>query len=225
MGIYMPAYQSNRRRGYGQRNTPNWANPEIVEAYKLANPEVWAWCEAGAKRDNEFACSMVRAINVYGKLTEKQFAAVQNSIVRDRDRAATYAIAEMNATACSVPALETAFANAKAAGVSWPKLTFAEFTFSPAGANSTNPGAIYVKDRETRDYLGKVMNGKFIKSFKCNEVVEADILRVCADPHNEALAYGKKFGVCCACNRTLTDPKSVEKGIGPVCEKTFGWQG
>lgn len=35
----------------------------------------------------------------------------------------------------------------------------------------------------------------------------------------EAKAFGVEFGVCCVCAATLTDPKSVEAGIGPVCAK------
>lgn len=34
-----------------------------------------------------------------------------------------------------------------------------------------------------------------------------------------AAAYGKLYGVCMACGRTLTDEVSIEQGIGPVCSK------
>jgi hypothetical protein len=30
-------------------------------------------------------------------------------------------------------------------------------------------------------------------------------------------------GKCCCCGRTLTTPESVDKGIGPECEKKHGW--
>ena len=32
-----------------------------------------------------------------------------------------------------------------------------------------------------------------------------------------AANMGHAFGICMVCGRTLTDPKSVEAGIGPVC--------
>jgi hypothetical protein len=35
------------------------------------------------------------------------------------------------------------------------------------------------------------------------------------------VAYAKATGVCGACHTTLTDPKSIAKGIGPVCEKKY----
>lgn len=33
----------------------------------------------------------------------------------------------------------------------------------------------------------------------------------------EAAAFGKLYGVCCVCGRTLTDETSIERGIGPIC--------
>lgn len=33
----------------------------------------------------------------------------------------------------------------------------------------------------------------------------------------DAKAMGTRLGVCVVCGRTLTDPDSVERGIGPVC--------
>jgi len=36
---------------------------------------------------------------------------------------------------------------------------------------------------------------------------------------DEAKALGHHFGICCVCGAELSDPKSVEAGIGPVCAK------
>ena len=33
----------------------------------------------------------------------------------------------------------------------------------------------------------------------------------------EAKAWGVETGICCVCSAFLTDPRSVEAGIGPVC--------
>lgn len=33
----------------------------------------------------------------------------------------------------------------------------------------------------------------------------------------EAKAFGHQFGICCVCAALLTDPVSVEAGIGPIC--------
>ncbi len=37
----------------------------------------------------------------------------------------------------------------------------------------------------------------------------------------QAQAFGMRFGVCMVCCRTLTNPKSIEAGIGPVCASKF----
>lgn len=37
----------------------------------------------------------------------------------------------------------------------------------------------------------------------------------------EAKAWGALYGTCCVCGRTLTDEKSIEAGIGPICAQKF----
>lgn len=37
----------------------------------------------------------------------------------------------------------------------------------------------------------------------------------------QAEAYGKMFGVCASCGRVLTNPVSIERGIGPICASKF----
>src|SRR5215831_17219977 len=34
---------------------------------------------------------------------------------------------------------------------------------------------------------------------------------------DEAAAFGLRYGVCCVCGKTLTEAKSVARGIGPKC--------
>lgn len=35
--------------------------------------------------------------------------------------------------------------------------------------------------------------------------------------------YGHQIGECGICHRTLTDPESIDRGIGPVCITKVGW--
>jgi hypothetical protein len=37
----------------------------------------------------------------------------------------------------------------------------------------------------------------------------------------EAKFYGRLYGTCCRCGRTLTDEGSIEAGIGPICAEKF----
>lgn len=42
------------------------------------------------------------------------------------------------------------------------------------------------------------------------------------NPLEAAMKYGKLSGRCCMCGRDLTDPVSIERGIGPICLNGFG---
>ena len=42
-----------------------------------------------------------------------------------------------------------------------------------------------------------------------------------ANPLEAAKKYGKLSGRCCSCGRDLTDPASIEAGIGPICAGKF----
>jgi Family of unknown function (DUF6011) len=42
---------------------------------------------------------------------------------------------------------------------------------------------------------------------------------IARDPKHFAIQFGKRTGICSICGKKLTDPKSVKKGIGPICEK------
>lgn len=54
------------------------------------------------------------------------------------------------------------------------------------------------------------------------------IFRLTADEQlteQQARDVGHSWGVCAVCARTLTNPESVELGIGPVCRGRMGWGG
>ena len=37
----------------------------------------------------------------------------------------------------------------------------------------------------------------------------------------DAKLFGHRFGSCCMCGRLLSDPESIEAGIGPVCANKY----
>ena len=192
-----------------------------ADDWRAANPVEAQWLEKAASRGFEFAVSLSEALNKFGHLTEGQIAAVRKCIVRDNERKVEQAQRAASAPELTVEAIETAFANAKQAGIKWPKLRLDDFVFSPAGANSANAGAVYVKQGET--YLGKVLGGKLFASRDCNNETRDRIVAVATDPHAAAVAYGKRFGRCAVCARELSDEASIERGIGPVCAENYGW--
>ena len=199
---------------------------ERKDAWIRDNADAFAWMRAKAE-SFEFAQAMLDAFNRYGSLTEKQLAAVLRCVARDIERAEARKVeaAERaaNAPVCDVSAIATAFAHAKAKGIKRPKMRLAGYKFSEAPATGRNAGALYVVRVSDDQYMGKVQDGKFSRVRECSVAEEAEIVAVSSDPHNAAIAYGRRTGECCICGRELTNHVSIEAGIGPICAEKFGW--
>lgn len=193
--------------------------------WQNANPVLWQWLDVASKRGSRFAASLIAGVIKFGDLSEGQRAAVEKIIAEDAAKADHRAKAEASAPEVSIARIEQAFAAAAASGKKRLKLKLMAgpeaFVFSPAPQHGKNAGAIYVKSGS--DYLGKVAGGKFIAAFACDEVRKDLIVEACADPEQAAIAYGKQFGSCACCGRELSDPVSVERGIGPICAGKWGW--
>lgn len=196
-----------------------------AQAWRDAHPDQYAWMQKQAPRF-EFAKSMLEALAKYGHFSEKQEAVINRLCAADKERqakwAAERAAAEANAPAIDIGKIEEAFAKASRA-IKKPFLKLAGFKFSPAPAHGQNAGAIYAYDADSREYLGKIKGGKFMKAFKCEPAVAEKIIEVAADPKAAAIAYGKEYGQCACCGRELSNPESVALGIGPICAGRFGW--
>lgn len=198
---------------------------ERLGAFAEEFPAEAAWVEQRRERF-DFAQSMHEAVVKWGVLTDNQMAAVRRCMVkdaeRDQARAKSNAEREANAPRVDTSAIEEAFGKATDAGLKKPRLRFEGFTAKLAPANGRNAGAIYVT-APGDDYLGKIAGGKFYRSRDCGDEAEAMIVATMADPLAAAVAYGRKTGVCSCCGRELTDPVSVERGIGPICESKYGF--
>ena len=90
---------------------------------------------------------------------------------------------------------------------------------SAASATSVNPGALYVKT-EDWDYIGKI-TPKGVLQIRNPDLITKQqkllILEAINEPELTAMNQGKVTGTCCCCGRTLTNPLSIELGIGPIC--------
>lgn len=193
-----------------------------------------AWCEQNPAEYNwlldnagswEFATSLRDSLNKYGGLSEGQIGAIRKCIQRNAERTAAReterkAIAAA-APAVSIEAIEVAFAHAMERGIKRPKVRLGEFKLSVAPAHGANAGAVYVKRGE--EYLGKIKGGRFVRSFTCTEVTEAEVVELCANPAEAAIAYGRRTGQCAICARELTVGESIDRGIGPICAEKYGW--
>ena len=70
-------------------------------------------------------------------------------------------------------------------------------------------------------YLGKVTPAGC--DSRLSDTVKEIIMGAANDPLTAAIRYGKVSGECSCCGRELTDPRSIERGIGPICATKFGW--
>lgn len=204
-----------------------------VDSFMTTYPAVGQWLKAKAAEGSfNFAVSVWAALNKYGHLTDAQLEACARFMAADDARALAKEakVVEVAKAAESANAILTTEAldnlmaslkQASAKGLKKPALRFEGFTVTMAGAASKNAGGLYLKDGGV--YLGKIVDGKLTASWEAKRV-DGLLDRIAAamvDPVEAARAYGKRTGHCSCCGRLLTDPVSVEKGIGPICEENF----
>lgn len=113
-----------------------------------------------------------------------------------------------------------------------PRIVINAIAFTLAPANGKNPGAVYIKEANYDGaYLGKIEpDGKLQLAYHIpgydsdskHTLIEA-IKEIQTDPFLAVTTHGKKTGICSCCGRTLTNPLSVELGIGPICRGSFGF--
>lgn len=196
-------------------------------AWLEANPVEAEWLDSASTQGFEFAVAMVDALAKYGRLTEKQEAAVRNAAAKSAARkaqwAAEKAAREAGAPVLSMAKIRSGFASA-VQHLKRPKLRVADVQFSLAPATGQNAGCIYVVRASDDTYLGKITpEDKFLRSRECTEADAATVANVAADPKAAAEAHGHEYGQCSCCGRELTNPESVARGIGPICQERWGW--
>lgn len=164
---------------------------------------------------NDFCQSLLAQFHFKAELSDKQIAAVNRMIVEDAER-------EKNRF--DISKLVAAHNNIRANGLKRFRLNIGKLKISSAADDSMNPGYYYVKTDDNQ-YLGKIApNGNFISP---KDVIFPDnffvnLKAILYDPQGEAIKHGKGSGECAVCARELTEPTSIERGIGPVCAKRLG---
>lgn len=75
---------------------------------------------------------------------------------------------------------------------------------------------VYGADPHTKGaYFGSLTSAKNVHIAEALATPEA--------AYAATVAYGQKYGKCGVCGKTLTDPESIAKKIGPVCAKKYGY--
>ena len=188
----------------------NAANPGLIEA--LSNIASW----------NGFAASLLEGYKKYGHLTEGQTAAARRTLEKvELARAAKVEKVAAVSGEVDVTKVQAMFDRIKAKGNKRAAFQVEGLELSAAPDHGKNPGAIYVKVQGT--YAGKIVGGRLQATASAPSDARALVAKVAADPLGEAVRYGKLRGACACCGRTLTDPVSIERGIGPICAE--GWFG
>ena len=186
------------------------------------------WMKAASARGFQFAANMLEAIGKYGSLTERQMETVERLMVQDAERderraqeAKERAEREANAKAVDITRIVASMEQAISKGTKRPILRLDTFRFSRASSGQ-NGGALYVRDAaDTERYLGKIVDGRFIRTRECSTEEEVRIIAAAADPEASAHIYGKRTGTCSCCGLELTNHESIELGIGPICRSKF----
>lgn len=113
-------------------------------------------------------------------------------------------------------------------------------TATPAPATPDVPAGHYAIEEEGELHFFQVEHGKpgtrwegftflsiqasdDLHSIRNPERKSAILTAIAANPAMASAAYGHGIGRCGVCNRTLTDPVSIENGIGPKCAAKMGW--
>lgn len=203
---------------------------EAAAKWALEHKDELQWMTAASLKGFDFARQMIETVVKYGYLTQRQLEAVQRLMTRDQLREQEKAeIAERapDITGAALTKITDSFAHAIERGIKYPKMRLDEYIFSLV-RNGANAGAIYVKtierdDDGERQYLGKIVDGRFIRAMRCPLETQERIITAAMDPEAAAKAYGQRTGTCSICGRKLTKGESIDRAMGPICAENFGW--
>jgi hypothetical protein len=196
------------------------AHDAAVDAFEKAHPTLIAGLRSLASWNN-LAASFLAQFDAKASLSDRQievaYAQIEKAKQRDAERAVKRESEKVAVDASRIHAL---FNKALESGLKKPGLWLGDVKLSLAGESSANAGAIYVK--KGGEYQGKIKDGKFQPIFTSDKSIPQLLLDVSSNPVETLRALGKVTNKCCCCGRTLSDPASVEAGIGPICAGNWG---
>lgn len=196
-----------------------------AEQWKLDNAELHQWMMDN--RDwNSFAHDMVDVVTKYGALSENQHNAIVRTmdkcIAGKQERNATRQVEAAAKRTIDLSKIRDLFDIAISHGLKKPAFIIGGLRISIAPAHGKNAGWLYVKDNG--EYAGKISaEGKFYGIRDHRVEIEAELVEMARNPAEAAMAHGRETGNCSCCGRLLTDPNSIELGIGPICAGNWGF--
>lgn len=163
---------------------------------------------------NSFAMDLVN--KPASRLSEKQISWIQYLAHKDMNKQEEV---EEEVVSEFLPLVQQMYQKVKSPGRKFtlrlPMTTVATVT------KGANKGYLYVYD-ERNNYVGKISDkGVLMPSGYVSEDVKNILLEANENLFELAKIYGHETGNCSVCGRTLSDPLSIQMGIGPVCAKRF----
>lgn len=216
-----PNDQRNRKRGAAKAKVTRLTNiRDGIDAFRNEHPDLYVFL-GKAQGWSEFAASLYGQLQDRGRLSEKQVAAAQRmfdkNVARKAERAQAQQAAGRDVDASVIKQL---FDRVYENGLRRPRFVVdGVLAISRAPDSGRNAGALYVKTGDGA-YAGKIKDGVYmpLREYADDEQLLENIVAMCKDPAGFARLSGLNTGVCCCCGRPLTDPVSVARGIGPICE-------
>lgn len=177
-----------------------------------------AWSDMGKSFAEQF--------NTKGTLSDRQVDVARSMAAkcraRDAERAAKR-VAEQAArtSAVDLSPIQAMFESAMESGLKKLAYRAEGLKLSPAKDTGKNPGAIYVKRLSDGQYLGKIVEKKFLAVRECTDGDKEHLQTIAINPAEAARLWGRNTGECSCCGRELTDPNSIAAGIGPICAEKW----
>lgn len=167
---------------------------------------------------NNLASSLVEQHNTGRVWSDKQIATIEGMVQRMEERRAQRAA---EAAAVDLAPIITMFSHAVENGYKRPIYRAEGLKISLAPSTSANAGALYVKTLDG-EYIGKVLDGRFMSTSAATDEHKQALNVIAENPRDAAIRYGRQTGSCACCGRVLSNKQSIELGIGPICQKTWG---
>ena len=184
-------------------------------AWEEQNPGLTAFLTSATW--SEFYQELLGKLRQYGSLTDGQTRAVRNGMAKCEARKA-----ERHAERVAAPKVEVDLSSIRrmfetaASNRAKPIYRAAGLVLKMAPPHGRNPGALYVTDARTGDYLGKILGTVY------QGKPAPGLQEIAADPREAAVRYGRKTGTCSCCGAELTNQVSIDLGIGPICREKWG---
>lgn len=228
-GFFYTSPFDRQKKREAARNRKADAILKVQQAFDLQHPGVIAMAREFGKK-SEFMRDLVEQYGQGKLLTERQVEAIRKFAAKRAEFEEQRRIEqEKRNVEVDLSPIHAMFESARKAGLKRLSYRAENLIIKPASEHGKNVGALYVKaikgDTEIGDdaYLGKIVGTKFIAQKYTSQAHIDGLHRIAINPVEAAKAYGKLVGRCSCCGRALTDPHSIELGIGPICaEHWFG---